>query len=108
MSLNWNSNHTALIIQTKQVHDFIQVSTIPSETLFNIVVATITPGVSQWATPAPSVCLGFVWLEGWGYPAYFGWVHHHGVWLDGCDHPYFLFGWRNDGWERRELLSNYI
>jgi hypothetical protein len=37
----------ALIIQTKQLQDFFQASTIHSETLFNTVVATVTPGVSH-------------------------------------------------------------
>jgi hypothetical protein len=32
---------------TKQVKDFIQASIVQSETLFNTVVATVTPGVSQ-------------------------------------------------------------
>jgi hypothetical protein len=47
MSLNRISNHTTLIIQTKQVHDFIQASIVHSETLFNTVVATLTARVSQ-------------------------------------------------------------
>jgi hypothetical protein len=46
----WNSNHTSLIIQTKQVQNFIQASTIHSETSYNTVAATVTPGVSQ---PSP-------------------------------------------------------
>jgi hypothetical protein len=37
----------ALIIQTKQVQDFIQASTVRSEILFNTVVATVTLGVSH-------------------------------------------------------------
>jgi hypothetical protein len=52
MSLNRNSNHTALIIQTKQVHDFMQASTVHGETLFNTIVATVTTGLSQ---PSPLI-----------------------------------------------------
>jgi hypothetical protein len=42
-----NSNHSALIVQAKLVRDFIQASTIRSETLYNIVATTVTPGVSK-------------------------------------------------------------
>jgi hypothetical protein len=36
---------------TIQVQDFIQPSTVHSETLFNTVIATVTPGVSQSSSP---------------------------------------------------------
>jgi hypothetical protein len=47
MSLNLKFKPHGTYNTTKQVQDFIQASTVHSETLFDTVVATVTPGVSR-------------------------------------------------------------